>query len=56
MQKLNGNLLKMKIKISLTIISNDNKITTFFLDKADPFVKRYDFIKGFEEGSLIFIQ
>ncbi|WP_440937737.1 hypothetical protein [Candidatus Pelagibacter sp.] len=41
--------------ISLTIISNDaQKVTTFFSDKADPFVKKFDFIKGFNEGSLDF--
>ena len=41
--------------ISLTIISNDaQKVTTFFSDKADPFVKKFDFIKGLKEGSLDF--
>ena len=32
----------------------DNKITTLFVDKAEPIVRRYQFIKGFEEGSLDF--
>ena len=32
----------------------DEKITTLFSDKAKPFVDRYKFIKGFEEGNLDF--
>ena len=41
--------------ISFTVINkNDLKITTFFSDKAEPFVKKFDFIKGFEGGSLDF--
>ncbi len=32
----------------------DEKITTLFLDKAEPIVKRYKFIKGFKNGSLDF--
>ncbi len=40
---------------NLSIISNSgNKVTTFYSPKAKPFVKRYKFIKGFEEGSLDF--
>ncbi len=42
-------------KIKLTIKSFPNeKITTFFSDVAKPFVNRYEFIKGFEEGNLNF--
>jgi len=42
-------------KLKLTINSdNNNKITTLFVDEAKPFVKRYKFIKGFDEGSLDF--
>ena len=42
-------------KLTITINSNDNeKITTLFSDYARPFVKKYKFIKGFEEGSLDF--
>ena len=43
-------------KISLTIRSNQNneKITTLFSENAKPLVKKYKFIKGFEEGSLDF--
>jgi hypothetical protein len=41
--------------IKLTIRSKgDEKITTLYSDKAKPLVNRYDFIKGFNEGSLDF--
>ncbi len=41
--------------IKLTIDTNqEGKITTLFLDKAEPIVKRYKFIKGYENGSLDF--
>ena len=49
-----GNFSKNK-KIKFTINTNqDNKITTLFVDKAEPIVRRYKFIKGFDEGSLDF--
>ena len=42
-------------KLTFTIISNDNqKVTTLFSDQAKPFVKKFNFIKGFERGSLDF--
>ena len=42
-------------KISFTIKKDNNeKITTFYSDLAKPFVKRYKFIKGFENGSIDF--
>ncbi len=42
-------------KIKLTIRSTPNeKITTLYSDLAKPFVNRYKFIKGFEEGNLDF--
>ena len=42
-------------KFSLTIKSDNNgKVTTFFLDRAEPIVKRYRFIKGYENGKLDF--
>ena len=42
-------------KIKLTIRSRPNeKITTLYSDLAKPFVDRYKFIKGFEEGNLDF--
>ena len=33
---------------------NDEKVTTLYSDYARPFVKKYKFIRGFEEGSLDF--
>ena len=33
---------------------DNEKITTLYIDKAKPIVRRYNFIKGFEEGSLDF--
>ena len=42
-------------KITFTIKKNGNeKVTTLFSHKAKPFVDRYKFIKGFEEGDLNF--
>ena len=49
-----GNFSKNK-KIKFTINTNQGeKITTLFVDKAEPIVRRYKFIKGFDEGSLDF--
>ena len=42
---------KLKFTVNTT---NNNKITTLFVDKAEPLVRRYKFIKGFEDGSLDF--
>ena len=51
---LYGNFSEDK-KLKFTINTNGNKkITTLFIDKAEPIVRRYKFIKGFEEGSLDF--
>ena len=43
-------------RINFTIRSTtpNEKITTLYSDVANPFVNRYKFIKGFEEGSLDF--
>ena len=42
-------------KLTFTInTKNNKKITTFFSGKAEPFVAKYNFIKGFENGSLDF--
>jgi len=42
-------------KVSFTVISNEDQIvTTLFSDQAKPFVKKFNFIKGFEKGSLDF--
>ena len=43
-----------KILIASINHMNDEKITTLYSDYARPFVKKYKFIKGFEEGSLDF--
>ncbi|MDC3083731.1 hypothetical protein OA325_00205 [Candidatus Pelagibacter sp.] len=52
--KLNGSFPNNK-KLNFTINTNDNnKITTLYIDKAEPIVKRYKFIKGFENGVLDF--
>jgi hypothetical protein len=41
--------------LNFTINTNDNnKITTLYIDKAEPIVKRYKFIKGFDNGILDF--
>ncbi len=46
---------KDKSTLKFTIKSNQKeKITKFISTKAKPFVKRYKFIKGFEEGNLNF--
>ena len=43
-------------KLILTISTkNGEKITTFSSSRAKPFVKRYKFIKGFENGNLDFV-
>ena len=42
-------------KFKFTISTNQNeKVTTLFLDQAEPIVKRYKFIKGYKGGSLDF--
>ncbi len=59
----NQNILNAKIsgkfsdyeKLIFTIETKDNnKVTTLFLDTAEPIVKRFDFIKGFDGGKLDF--
>jgi len=41
--------------VSLSIKSrNNNKITAFYSDIAEPFVKKFKFIKGFEGGKIDF--
>ena len=50
-----GSSFPNKKIVSLTIRSkNKKKITTFYSDLAKPFVKKYKFIKGFEQGKLDF--
>ena len=50
-----GNFSQNK-KFKFTIRTNEekNKITTIYADNAKPIVKRYKFIKGFDEGELDF--
>jgi len=50
---LSGHFVDNK-KLTLTIRTNANneKITTLFAENAKPLVKKYKFIKGFEDGSL----
>ncbi len=52
---LRGNFFHDK-KITFTINTNQNneKITTLYSEYAKPLVKKYKFIKGFEEGYLDF--
>ena len=51
---LKGSFSKNK-NISFTVFKkNDQKVTTFFSDKAEPFIKKFEFIKGFDGGSLDF--
>ena len=52
--KLSGNFSNNK-KMNFTVKTNGStKTTTLFLDHAKPIVKRYKFIKGFDEGILDF--
>ena len=46
-----SNIKKLKFTINTV---NNNKVITLFSDKAKPIVKRYKFIKGFDEGLLDF--
>ena len=51
---LKGDFLNNK-KLQFKVISNNNeKVTIIYSDNAEPIVKRYKFIKGFNEGSLDF--
>ncbi|MBD1174295.1 hypothetical protein IDH32_02760 [Pelagibacterales bacterium SAG-MED01] len=55
---LNANLKALFSKnqrLNFTINSDqEGKITTLFLSKAEPIIKKYKFIKGYEGGSLDF--
>ena len=52
---LNSNFNKNE-KLFLTIKSkkNNTTITNFYSDRAKPFVKKYKFINGFEDGNIVF--
>ena len=43
-----------KINLSITTNNKKEKITNFSTDYPKPIIKRYDFIKGFEEGYLVY--
>ena len=43
-----------KINISIKTNDKNEKITKLFTDYPKPLIKRYDFIKGFEEGFLVY--
>ena len=43
-----------KINLSITTNNKKEKITNFSTDYPKPLIKRYDFIKGFEEGYLVY--
>jgi len=45
---------KKNISFSINSDAENNKITTLYSSRAKPLVKRYKFIKGFEEGYLDF--
>ncbi len=52
---LNSNFSsKEKLFISIITQKDNSVVTTFHSDRASPFVKKYKFIKGFEEGNLDF--
>ncbi len=43
-----------KFKIDVKTLDNKQKITSFYSDNAEPFVKHFKFIKGFKEGKIDF--
>ena len=43
-----------KLVLTINTTENNEKVTTFFSDHPKPLVKRYKFIKGFEDGVLDF--
>ena len=51
----NSNFTKNeKLFVSVKTQNDNSIVTTFYSDRAKPFVKKYKFIKGFEDGSLDF--
>ena len=52
---LNSNFNKNeKLFVSIKTQKDNSILTTFHSDRAKPFVKKYKFIKGFEDGNLDF--
>ena len=43
-----------KFKLDVKTLDNNQKITSFYSDYAEPFVKHYKFIKGFKGGKIDF--
>ena len=43
-----------KLFVSIKTQNDNSTVTTFYSDRAKPFVKKYKFIKGFEDGNLDF--
>ena len=39
-----------KFKLDVKTLDNNQKITSFYSDYAEPFVKNYKFVKGFKRG------
>ena len=52
---LNSNFsIDEKLFVSIKSNKDNSVVTTFNSDRASPFIKKYKFIKGFEEGNLDF--
>ena len=43
-----------KFELDVKTLKNNQKITSFYSDNAEPFVKHYKFIKGFKGGKIDF--
>ena len=43
-----------KFKLDIKTLKNKHKVTSFYSDNAEPFVKHYKFIKGFKGGKIDF--
>ena len=43
-----------KFKLNIKTLKNKEKVTSFYSDNAEPFVKHFKFIKGFKEGKIDF--
>ena len=47
---------KGKFKLDVKTLNNNQKTTSFYSDNAEPFVKHYKFIKGFENGGCLIVR
>ena len=45
---------KKKFKLNIETNNSKQKITSLQIDRPEPFIKNFKFIKGFKEGSLIY--